>query len=148
MKTEWEIDKYGQRYRETASGHREYEPTITLSGGVEIPVSQLDEYHRRQKEAAEKRRQDAAEEMKNRPAPRSCPFANGCNTLCKREKCKIFFDGKCSIAIIADAIGTETAEAQTNDEKRCPFSAYGECNGCALYNNGCAVNRIAAAHKL
>lgn len=64
MENEWKVDKYGQRYRETAPGHREYEMTITLSGGIEIPVSQLDEYHRHQKEAEEKRRQAALEEMK------------------------------------------------------------------------------------
>ena len=60
---EWKVDEHGKRYRETAPGHREYEMTITLSGGIEIPVSQLDEYHRRQKEAEEKRRQAALEEM-------------------------------------------------------------------------------------
>ena len=144
MENEWKVDKYGQRYRETAPGHREYEMTITLSGGIEIPVSQLDEYHRRQKEADEKRRQAAMEEMRNRPVPRSCPFVSGCNTMCKREKCKIFFDGKCSIATIADASGVEIEETPTKN-KKCPFSIYGKCEGCALYNKGCSVVRLAAA---
>ena len=144
MENEWKVDKFGQRYRETALGHREYEPTITLSGGVEIPMSQLDEYHRRQKEAEEKRRQAALEEMKNRPAPRSCPFASGSNSLCKREKCKIFLDGKCSLAIIADATGAEIEEAPARD-KKCPFSIYGHCESCALYSKGCAIARIATA---
>lgn len=142
METEWKVDKFGQRYRETAPGHREYEPTITLSGGIEIPVSQLDEYHRRQKEADEKRRQAALEEAKNRPEPKSCPFVNGCNSLCKREKCKIFLDGKCSLAIIADATGAEIEEAPARD-KKCPFSIYGHCENCALYSKGCAIVRIA-----
>ena len=127
MENEWKIDEHGKRYRETAPGLREYEMTITLSGGIEIPVSQLDEYHRRQKEAEEKRRQAALEEMKNRPAPRSCPFASGSNSLCKREKCKIFLDGKCSLAIIADATGAEIEEAPARD-KKCPFSIYGHCD--------------------
>ena len=144
MENEWKVDKYGQRYRETAPGHREYEPTITLSGGIEIPMSQLDEYHRRQKEAEEKRRQAALEEMKNRPAPRSCPFADGGNTLCKREQCKIFYEGQCSIATVADAVGVEIEEAPAKG-KKCPFSIYGHCDGCALYNKGCAVVRLAAA---
>ena len=61
MENEWKVDKYGKRYRETAPGHIEHEMTITLSGGVEIPVSQLDEYHRHQKEVEEKRRQAALE---------------------------------------------------------------------------------------
>lgn len=142
MENEWKVDKYGQRYRETAPGHREYEMTITLSGGIEIPVSQLDEYHRRQKEADEKRRQAALEEMKNRPAPRSCPFVSGMNTSCKREKCVLFLDGKCSIAIIADAHGTDQPIVKG---AKCPFSVYAHCDGCALNNGGCAVVRLAAA---
>ena len=140
----WKVDERGQRYRETAPGLREYEMTITLSGGIEIPVSQLDEYHRRQKEAEEKRRQAALEEMKNRPAPRSCPFMDGCNNTCRREKCRIFLDGRCSIAAIADATGAEIEEALARD-KKCPFSIYGHCESCALYSKGCAIARIATA---
>ena len=142
MENEWKVDKFGQRYRETARGHREYEPTITLSGGIEIPVSQLDEYHRRQKEADEKRRQAALEELKNRPAPRGCPFVSGMNTSCKREKCVLFLDGKCSIAIIADAHGTDQPIVKG---AKCPFSVYAHCDGCALNNGGCAVVRLATA---
>ena len=41
MENEWKVDKFGQRYRETAPGHREYEMTITLSGGIEIPIRHL-----------------------------------------------------------------------------------------------------------
>ena len=141
---EWKVDEHGKRYRETAPGHREYEMTITLSGGIEIPVSQLDEYHRRQKEAEEKRRQAALEEMENRPAPRSCPFMDGCNNICRREKCRIFLDGRCSIAVIADATGAEIEEALARD-KKCPFSIYGHCESCALYSKGCAIARIATA---
>ena len=142
MENEWKIDEHGKRYRETAPGLREYEMTITLSGGIEIPVSQLDEYHRRQKEADEKRRQAALEEMKNRPAPRGCPFVSGMNTSCKREKCVLFLDGKCSIAIIADAHGTDQPIVKG---AKCPFSVYAHCDGCALNNGGCAVVRLAAA---
>ena len=142
MENEWKIDEHGKRYRETAPGLREYEMTITLSGGIEIPVSQLDEYHRRQKEADEKRRQAALEEMKNRPAPRSCPFVSGMNTSCKREKCVLFLDGKCSITIIADAHGTDQPIVKG---AKCPFSVYAHCDGCALNNGGCAVVRLAAA---
>lgn len=144
---EWKVDEHGKRYRETAPGHREYEMTITLSGGIEIPVSQLDEYHRRQKEAEEKRRQAALEEMENRPAPRSCPFMDGCNNTCRREKCMIFLDGRCSIAVIADATGVEIEEAPAKDKRKCPFSIYGHCEGCALYNKGCGFVRIAKSYN-
>ena len=141
---EWKVDEHGKRYRETAPGHREYEMTITLSGGVEIPVSELDEYHRRQKEAEEKRRQAALEEMKNRPAPKGCPFSNGMSNACKREKCALFFDGKCAIATIADAHG---ADHPIEKGTKCPFSIYSRCDRCALNNGGCAIVRLAAVNK-
>jgi hypothetical protein len=112
--------------------------------GIEIPQSQLADYHKRKKAAEEELRIKALEEAKSRPDPKSCPFVNGCNSLCKREKCKIFLDGKCSLAIIADATGAEIEETPAKD-KKCPFSIYGRCDGCALYNKGCAVVRLAAA---
>ena len=141
---EWKVDpKTGQRYRDI--GHiREYEPTITING-LEIPQSQLADYHRRQKEAEERRKAEALEAAKNRPEPKSCPFiTNGCSTACKRENCNIFLKGKCSIATIADASGVEIEEAPAKGSK-CPFSIYGRCQGCALYNKGCAIVRLAAA---
>lgn len=144
---EWqeEVNAYGGVHRfRMVGGIKEYEPTITING-LEIPQSQLEDYHRRQKEAEERRRAAAEEEWKNRPPARSCPFANGCNNTCMREKCKIFYEGKCSIATVADAAGVEIEEAPARD-KKCPFSIYGKCEGCALYHHGCAITRIAAAH--
>lgn len=142
---EWqeEIDKFGGVKRFRMIGHiKEYEPTITING-LEIPQSQLEDYHRRQKEAAERRKAEALEAAKNRPEPKSCPFSSGNNNTCWREKCSLFLKGKCAIAILADAHGTEQTE-QTQAAK-CPFSIYGRCNGCALFNNGCALVRLAAA---
>ena len=142
--TEWKVDpKTGQRYRDVGK-MREYEPTIVIDG-IEIPQSQLADYHKRQKEAEERRKAEQAEALKNRPEPKSCPFANGCNTLCKREGCKIFANGKSAIATIADASGVEIEEAPAKDNRKCPFSIYGHCEGCALYNKGCAVVRLAAS---
>ena len=142
---EWqeEIDKFGGVKRFRMIGHiKEYEPTITING-LEIPQSQLEDYHRRQKEAAERRKAEALEAAKNRPEPKSCQFSSGNNNTCWREKCSLFLKGKCAIAILADAHGAEQTE-QTQATK-CPFSIYGRCKGCALYNNGCAIVRLAAA---
>ena len=142
---EWqeEIDKFGGVKRFRMIGHiKEYEPTITING-LEIPQSQLEDYHRRQKEAAERRKAEALEAAKNRPEPKSCPFSSGNNNTCWREKCSLFLKGKCAIAILADAHGAEQTE-QTQ-ATNCPFSIYGRCKGCALYNNGCAIVRLAAA---
>ena len=144
---EWKVDpKNGQRYRDI--GHiREYEPTITING-LEIPQSQLADYHRRQKEAEERRKAEQAEAFKNRPEPKSCPFiTNGCSTACKRENCKIFTGEKCALAIIADATGVEIEETPAKDKRKCPFSIYGHCEGCALYNKGCGFVRIAKSYN-
>lgn len=146
--SEWqeEIDKFGGVKRFRMIGHiKEYEPTITING-LEIPQSQLADYHKRQKEAEERRKAEQAEALKNRPEPKSCPFVNGCNTTCKREGCTLFLKGKCAIAILADAHGTEqTEQTERTQATKCPFSIYGRCKGCALFNNGCAVVRLAAA---
>lgn len=148
---EWqeEIDKFGGVKRFRMIGHiKEYEPTITING-LEIPQSQLEDYHRRQKEAAERRKAEALEAAKNRPEPKSCPFSSGNNNTCWREKCSLFLKGKCAIAILADAHGTEqTEKTEQTQATKCPFSIYGRCKGCALYNNGCAIVRLAqAAYK-
>ena len=141
---EWQVDpKTGERFRMV--GHiKEYEMMIHTSGGI-VPASELAEHNKRQKEAEERRKAEAMEAAKNRPEPKSCPFANGCNTTCKREGCKIFANGKCALATIADASGVEIEEEPAKDNRKCPFSIYGHCKGCALYNKGCAIVRLAAS---
>lgn len=142
---EWEVDEHGKRFRRVGN-IIEYEMMISVAGGIEIPESELDEYHRRQKEAEERRKAAALEELKNRPEPKSCPFSDGCNNTCKREGCPLFLKGKCAIAILADAHGTEqTDQTEQTQAAKCPFSIYGRCKGCALFNNGCALVRLAAA---
>ena len=141
----WERDSMGRKFRRVGKGCIEYAPTITLAGGVEVYEDELEDFHKRQKEAEERRKAAAMEAAKNRPEPKSCPLANGCNTLCRREGCKIFANGKCALATIADASGVEIEEAPAKDNRKCPFSIYGHCEGCALYNKGCAVVRLAAS---
>ena len=139
---EWQVDpKTGERFR-MVGRIKEYEMMIHTSGGI-VPASELAEHNKRQQEAAERRKAEALEAAKNRPEPKSCPFSSGNNNTCTREKCSLFLKGKCAIAILADAHGAEQTE-QTQATK-CPFSIYGRCKGCALYNNGCAIVRLAAA---
>lgn len=139
---EWQVDpKTGERFRMIGK-IKEYELMVRIDG-IEIPQSQLADYHKRKKEAEERRKAEAMEAAKNRPEPKSCPFSSGNNNACKREKCSLFLKGKCAIAILADAYGTEQTD-QTQATK-CPFSIYGRCKGCALFNNGCALVRLAAA---
>ena len=140
----WKIDEHGKRYREIAPGHIEFEPTIVVDG-IEIYQSDLEEFQRRQKEADEKRKAAALEEFKNRPPTKYCPFVSGMNTQCKREKCVLFLDGRCSIAILADAHGTDHPIVKG---AKCPFSVYDRCDGCALNNGGgCAIVRLAKVNK-
>ena len=143
---EWERDSMGRKFRRVGKGCIEYAPTITLAGGVEIYEDELEDFHKRQKEAEERRKAAAEEAWRNRPEPKSCPFIDGCTTTCRREACKIFFRGKCSLATLADSTGVTIEEAPANDKRKCPFSIYGKCEGCALYHHGCAITRIAAAH--
>lgn len=144
---EWqeEVNAYGgvQRFR-MIGGIKEYEPTIIIDG-IEVPESQLADFHKRQKEAEERRKAAELEAWENRPEPKSCPFSNGCNNTCTREGCKIFLNGKCAIAAIADATGAEIEAAPATDKRKCPFSVYGRCEGCALFSKGCALVRLAAA---
>ena len=141
---EWQVDpKTGERFRMIGK-IKEYELMVRIDG-IEIPQSQLSDYHKRKKAAEEERLKKALEEAQNRPPAKSCPFANGSNTSCKREGCKIFANGKCALATIADASGVEIEEAPVKDNRKCPFSIYGHCEGCALYNKGCAIVRLAAS---
>ena len=56
---EWQVDpKTGERFRMV--GHiKEYEMMIHTSGGI-VPASQLEDFHKRQKEAEERRKAAAA----------------------------------------------------------------------------------------
>lgn len=135
---EWQVDKDGKRYRMVGKV-KEYEMTILIDGH-EIPQSQLSEFHKRRNEEREKERLKRIEEVKNRPEPRNCPFDKA--STCKREKCSIFVDDKCSIAIIADSTQIKLAEPK---KEKCPFTPY-KCNEkCAIYNSGCGIVRIAKA---
>lgn len=143
---EWQVDpKTGERFR-MVGRIKEYEMMIHTSGGI-VPASELAEHNKRQQEAAERRKAEALEAAKNRPEPKSCPFATGCNTTCTREGCKIFTGEKCALAAIADATGVEIEEAPAKDKRKCPFSIYGHCEGCALYNKGCGFVRIAKSYN-
>ena len=86
---EWQVDqKTGERFR--MIGHiKEYEP-VTYISGIPVPESQIADFHKRQKEAEERRKAEALEELKNRPEPKSCPFSSGNNNTCTREKMQPF----------------------------------------------------------
>ena len=144
MDNGWKVDNEGRRYREIAPGHIEFEPTIVVDG-IEIYQSDLEEFHRRQKEQEARRKAAALDEFKNRPPTKYCPFNSSMNNQCKREGCVLFLNEACAVAAIADAFGVELEEKKTG---KCPFSIYSRCDGCALNNGGgCAIVRLAAVNK-
>ncbi len=140
MDNEWKIDEHGQRYR-MVGNVQEFETMIRING-IEVPQSELSAFHERQKAAEEEWRKKEMEAFKNKPPVRCCPFDTGMSNQCKREKCSLFLDGKFSISIIADSYGVEIDD---KPKGKCPFSVYGRCESCAMFNHGCAVVRLAVA---
>ncbi len=132
---EWqeEVNQWGGVRRFRMVGNvKEYEMTVKIDGH-DIPQSEVEDYHRRKKAAQEAQRKAEAEKAKI-PA-RNCPFAEGMQTSCTREKCALFMDG-CTLARITAAKATEGLQ--------CPLSKYkAKCRrDCALYNNGCTLTGI------
>jgi hypothetical protein len=138
---EWQVDEHGKRFRMNGNV-REYEEMIYLSTGACIPKSQLAEYNRKRKEQEEQERIKKIEEIKNAPKPRSCPLKN--KQKCIREKCGLWAESKCSIAIIADSKYIKSSEDEaTAKTKKCAFNPYNCDAECAFFNKGCAITRIA-----
>ena len=143
----WETDpKSGRKFKRI--GHTiEYETMIQTAGGL-IPESQLAEHQQRYREAEERRSAEQAEALTESHEHKDCPFSDSLRNACKRDKCALFIDGECALSIIANTHGTDYAEqTHKTHAAKCPFSIYGDCENCALYNNGCAFVRIAAATK-
>jgi len=136
---EWqtETNRFGGTRRFRMVGHvKEYEPTVTIDG-IEVPQSDLEDFHRRRKEQAEQRiaadRQRAAERAAKETG-RTCPFKLGehvLDTTCTRE-CPFFGDTSC---IFATAPTQPTADTQG---RYCPIAK--RCNpSCAMYAGGCKI---------
>lgn len=70
---EWQTDpKTGERFR--MIGHiKEYE-TVTYISGIPVPQSQIADFHKRQKEAEERRKAAAAEEWKTAQSLKAARF--------------------------------------------------------------------------
>lgn len=126
--TEWQTDpKTGRRYKRVGNCI-EYEMEIHTNGAV-VPASQLDEYNRRNREAAERQRKEAAAAMRQEPH-KSCPFKDGLSTSCKSDCAFYRAEDGCRLAAHP---GTPT------EGKKCPFNNK-VCNGtCAMYKNGCTL---------
>ena len=65
---------------------------------------------------------------------KNCPFREGIDTSCEREKCALFLDG-CALSRIGGQPAKDTRG------KMCPLNVYRKAcrSDCALYKNGCSL---------
>lgn len=130
----WETDKNGRRFRKIGNGCIEYERVITIDG-VDVPESELAEYHQRRKEA-ERKRKEAEQTRPEPPKAQNCPFADGMQTTCTRDKCALYCNG-CAIPQLINA-----PARKSTDGLQCPFNKRACRTDCALYKNGCTLTAI------
>ena len=128
---EWQIDEQGRRFRMIGK-IKEYEMVYRI-GGVEVPASQLEEFHRRNKEAAAAQR---AAEIAEPKITERCPFASGASTTCKSD-CALRTAHGCALVYQIDR-----RPATTTTGKSCPFSPYRCTDDCALNQGGCVLAAI------
>lgn len=134
--SEWKVDEYGKRYRELGRGMREYEMMIHTEAG-EIPQSQLADFQRRSREAAEQRRRAELEAKKREPTGQ-CPFRTGLSTTCKSD-CSFFADPGCRLAA--------HSAIQDTQGKQCVFTGRKCESTCAMYKNGCTLPPLPITNK-
>lgn len=132
--SEWLVDEHGKRYRQLGKGMREYEMMIHTAAG-EIPQSQLADFHKRNKEAEERRRAAEKEAAANRKPARMCPFRTGLSTSCKND-CTFFTEDGCRLA-------THPATQDTQG-RHCVFNNHVCDSTCAMYNHGCTLPPVPA----
>ena len=133
---EWKVDEYGKRYKEVGNHVREYEMEIHTQGTV-IPASQLEEFNRRNRAAAEQRRRAELEAEKREPTGQ-CPFRTGLSTTCKSD-CSFFADPGCRLAA--------HSAIQDTQGKQCVFTGRKCESTCAMYKNGCTLPPLPITNK-
>jgi len=115
--SEWLTDESGRRYRMTDGGRvKEYESTITVAGGHQIPVSRIAEYNSEQEAA----RAAMIDKQREREAAlhtgKTCPLGR----IECRTDCAMWADG-CSMAHNA------------TEGKRCPYNNQPCHNDCGQF---------------
>lgn len=133
--SEWQTDKDGRRFRRIGNCI-EYEPVIKIDG-IEIPQSELAEYHQRRKEV-ERERKEAEQTRPEPPKTKNCPFSDGMQTACTRDKCALYVNGCAIPQLINTPARKDTIGLQ------CPLNKYHRAcrTDCALYKNGCILTAI------
>ena len=121
----------------------EQEPMIVTTHGVF-----------KQKEAPERLeqiRQTAAKEherrQKEQKSAKVCPIRSASNSMGNAvctEECGFYTHDSCALVVLVK----EAPEIQNAEGKKCPLATMKCSKGCALYENGCAVTRLAAKRKV
>lgn len=134
---EWQEERnaFGgvRRYRIVGGGVKEYEMMVIIDG-IEIPQSQVEDYHRRKKEA-EQALKEANEREARLHTSKTCPFKDGLNTECLTD-CALYGKTACALTM------KETPPDKDTSGGNCPIYRR-QCNEkCALYFNGCGLINI------
>lgn len=139
---EWQTDERGQRFR-MVGGVKEYE-TIVCVDGAQVPQSQLAEFHRQRKEAAERQRKAEQVSAAEVPPARICPLKEGVDVRCEGDKCALYLNG-CVLSQISDRAPAKDTKGLT-----CPLNRYRtKCReDCALYENGCKITAVDSRREL
>lgn len=124
---EWELDKYGRKFRRVGNAI-EYAPEIMTTGGI-VRADDLEAHNERMKQERERQEQERREKREKEPKGR-CPLKH--STIVKCESTCVLYDGSgCMLA--SGRAETDTAG------KTCPFTG-GQCNDvCMLYVGGCMI---------
>lgn len=126
--TGWQYDEYGKKYRMV--GHcKEYAPTITIDG-VEIYQDELEDFHRRNREAKERMLAEQNKRIVEQQTGKQCPV----NALQMAHECKT----DCAL-YRADGCAWKRRKAEKDTlGMKCPYMR--KCiKECALYDNGCTL---------
>lgn len=129
---EWEIDRYGRRFRRVGNAI-EYAPEIVTTGGT-VRADDLEAHNRRMKQERDRQEQERQEKQAREPKGR-CPLKNAHMSRCESD-CVLYDGSACMLAGKA-SIGEDTAR------KYCPLLG-GLCSDvCMIYKGGCQlVERI------
>ena len=124
----WQYDEHGKKYR-MVGNIKEYCPTVTIDG-IEVYQDEVEEFHRRNREAMEAQRKQQNELIQQKITGKVCPFNfySGFETPCKTD-CALYRPTGCAM---------KRGSAQDTQGKPCPFLRV--CSPqCALYDHGCTL---------
>lgn len=104
-----------------------------------IPESQLARRNAEYDAEQKRRREEAAERLRNKPAPKLCPLAalNDFETKCREARCALFEDGACVFTRI------KHGDTGNTTGKRCPLSGRSCTKDCIMNaDGGCIIAAI------